>query len=69
MTRKIPYWKVTLWYTLNDTGASEGIYFSCYAWTPAGAVVQATAKWRRGNEPLQKEIRDSLYMVEVERAS
>ena len=65
MNRKIPYWKVTLWYNVGEKGASEGIFFWCHAWTPAGAVVRATAKWRRGNDQLQKEIRENLYMVEV----
>lgn len=43
------------------------IYVWKYAHTPAGAVVQSLAKYGNPNDTLQTDIRQYVYMVEVER--
>ncbi|KKM19141.1 hypothetical protein LCGC14_1658620 [marine sediment metagenome] len=65
MTRKIPYWKVTLCWTDPTTGALTSGFNWAFAYTPSGAVVQSLAKWAHHGDALQTEIRENLCSVEV----
>ena len=68
MTRTIPYWKVTLYYDEGVERSDRDIYFWCHASTPGGAIVRSLAKWQGGNDFLQREIRATVYRVEVKSA-
>ena len=68
MTRKIPYWRVTLSWEIKETGEIKSIYKWVFAYTPSDAVVRSLQKWGNPYDTLPAEIRQNLYDVAVERA-
>ena len=65
MTRKIPRWKVTLYWISPVDNAQHASGSVRSAWTPGGAVVQALEKYGLSGRGNVSKARETVYLIEV----
>ncbi|KKK69290.1 hypothetical protein LCGC14_2935550 [marine sediment metagenome] len=65
MKRKIPKWRVTLYWISVVNNAEHASQSVRSAWTPGGAVVQALEKYGLSGRGTVSKARETVYLIEV----